>query len=144
MGAISDEKAEVIAREFMTNGMNKTKALRAAGYADPNADCTRTFDNPVVQSKLRRAEDEYRAAMGKIGLGPEEFAQGLKRGMKKGNPATLRLYAEIVKLIGNEREEQVVVKTVQMFIPIVAPFIAEEKRGAFMAKLRELSDQHRG
>src|ERR1017187_3415533 len=108
MGTISDEKAEALATEFVQNGKNKTKACEVVGYRDPNADCSRAFASPVVQSKLREVEEQHLAALGKVKLTPEAWASGLKKGIARGNPGALRLYAEVVKLVG-EQNAQVVI-----------------------------------
>jgi hypothetical protein len=123
---------------------NKTAACAAVGLADPNANCTRYFAQPEARRLLAEIEQEHLAAMDKVGLTPLAWAMGLKSGVDAGNPAALRLYAEVVKLVGEDKAQQVVVLVVQRVVQLIAPYVPVERRGELMRDLETLNGGEAG
>ena len=139
---MSEQRANALAEAFFHNGMNKTKALEIVGDSDPNRNCTRAFASPVVQAKLKDVEERHLAALGKVKLTPEAWASGLKKGIARGNPGALRLYAEVVKLVGEQNAQTVIPMVIQIIGPVFLARIPDAEKPALRAELRKLLATH--
>ena len=141
MGRIVNKRDAKKALAVLHETGNKTEALKAIGHADANAACTRYFRQPSVQSLRAEVEAEHLAALGQVGLNASAWATGLKAAVDVGNPAGLRLYAEVVKLIGEEQAAKVLVmvqtQAAEAIVPMIVKYIPLDRMAEFRAELRQ-------
>ena len=75
------------------------------------------------------------------GLTSEVWARGLKTSVDVGNPAGLRLYAEVVKLVGDEQASKVLVmvqnQAAEAIVPMIVKYIPLDRMAEFRAELRQ-------
>lgn len=132
-------RAQKVAADYLRHG-NKTKACRDNGVKTAHAVCTRYFNQQATRAAMAASEAEHLAALKRAGADADSWARGLKIGVDAGVPASLRLYAEVKKLVGSGNASRVIVMVVQQIVPVVAKYIPAERRGEFMAELRAIDE----
>ena len=144
-GKVHKAKIEKAVRVLHKTG-SKTEALKAINDSDPNAHCTRFFEQKTVQDVKEQVDSEYLAAMKKEGLTSEVWARGLKTSVDVGNPAGLRLYAEVVKLVGDEQASKVLVmvqnQAAEAIVPMIMLYVPLDRMAEFRAELRQHYDHN--
>ena len=141
MSRVSPLKTKRYAIEYYRNGGNQMKAFAAVGGSDPKANASRFHHHPATQAALSEVEADHREAMRRAGLTSDVWAEGLKKGVEEAQPAALRLYAEVVKLVGDDAADQVMVivqTTIQQgILPVILDVVPREYHGRLLASFQE-------
>jgi hypothetical protein len=118
--------------------MSKTQALREAGapHSTVRHCSTRDTSTKGVIKERERIRADHLSAFQAHDIGPDAFARSMKRGLSIPNSSTQRLYAEIVGLVGDESAGKVLVVVLQQIMPVIMPFVPEDRRGDLLRQLK--------